>query len=554
MNKLPLPGKHNFPVDTEDLKIYYQEGGVLYFIVVFQQSNKGIFRIYYTYLYPIQIKQRYKADQESITFTFFEFTKEAKSRIYTYCISAIQKCKTQSAIAQTPIETATKDEIDVESYSTISIYGSADDGVFFEVMINKNPDSSAKVTIKTNTRNIFTINTVQDWISSVKTELGILIPIENPIIGNVNISQIKEINNLFSNPSGKAYYTKQTIKRDGDNIELMFSKCLSMTSNTNSFTFHLNDSGTLQERIDAISFLYELSIGEILLNDNLFKLQQPIETHFFADLSEIYDAASSIDRLLEEIPVLAALRNRVLPSATIQKLEQLAFEYFNVVGTDTDPGFELYHREFDSVSIVLLKHTYLENSKKKQKIFNPFNLDIDNQVACRLIINKSEMVEDRISFFCVVETDFWELASNINPDVVKELIKRLNSSNSIIREKINNLVLNLLAVYDKSKQNELLNLAYDIITYLDQLRDGAEEYIHINLLQTKYRKFDGEFDSEDADWLVLKIQKPYKNSLLACASLILLRQKKIAKEILSALPDDEKEAIELYPLGNLLKD
>jgi len=551
-DKLPKPGSHAFSVDKEDMKVYYRESGVIYFIVTFLKNDNSKYRIYYNYLAPANIKDKYKNCGKSARFTFFEFTADAKTKFYSYCKNLLKVRRQQGILSQRPIEDQTicEDEKQ-ETYDTYCFNGSTDDAIFFDITFHKESEKNGKMTIITNSRDWRSLTKVTDWIPSVILKNGLTIPIEHSINGTFSIHEIGSTSLKFTNTSGKFFYTQQTFVKIDNYLKVTLSECLELLIYEKKVTANLNKLGTLSERITAIFFLKSLASNELLINDKPFKLKDIPKKGLIRDLPEIYKSVTRIDLFVNEIPVLSSLREKRLSDDIKNYIERLSEEYYSISESTDDIGYEFCQKKIDTISIVLLKHTYLENGKKVQRFYDPFDGEIDNRIKIWLINSKDEIIAEKVSFFCTVSIEFWELAMNLNIDIVFNSISSLDFENKAIRDKINFLVLNLLTAYDNVNRENILSLAWKIIEKLDSYKDIDEDCFHINLLQTK-KRIIGELDSNDITWLISHIQDQYKNTPIECAALILLGHKQAAKEKLAILPIPEREQILDYPIVHFL--
>lgn len=551
IEKLPKPGRHTFTIDKEDMRVYYLESGVVYFIVIFSKKDKLKFRMYYNYFSPYHLKAKYRDINKSGKFIFFEFTADAKTKFYGYCKNLLKVRSQQGILCQRPIEDQnTGEEDNQESFDTYCFNGSTDDAIFFDITIHKESERNGKMTIVTNSRDWRSLTKVRDWIPSVVLKNGLTIPIEKPLNGTFSIHEIKNASFKFSSVSGEIFYTHQTFEKFDNHVKANLSECLELLFFEKRMTANLKKSGTLSERITAISFLNTLAMDELLINEKPFKLKIP-KRGIVRDLPEIFKSVMKIDMFLKEVPILSSLRQKRISRDGINYLERLSDEYYGIYESTDEIGYELCQREIETISIVLIKHTFMENGKKVQRFYNPFDGDVDNRIKIWLLNSDDEVIADKISFFCTVSIDFWEMAMNLDIDIVLNSICSLDLKNNAIRDKINLLVLSLLSAYDNVARENILSLAWKIIEKLDSYKDLDDDCIHINFLQTK-KRIIGELDSNDITWLISRIQDQYKNTPIECASLILLGHKQAAKEKLAILSKPEREQILDYPIAHFL--
>jgi hypothetical protein len=419
--------------------------------------------------------------------------------------------------------------------------------VFYNILLDKESESKGKIIIRTNTRDLRSLSDVKDWIPSAILKNGFTIPIEQSSIVKFSIHEIRNESLNLSNVAGELFYTRQRIEKIDDYLKVTLSECVELLIYEKQITANLNDLGTLADRITAISFLNSLVNNELLIDEKPLSFKDFPKEGLAKKLPEIYESAMRIDRLLNDIPILSSLRQKKLSADEINYLEHLSGEYYNISETTDEIGFELQQKEIDTISIVIIKNIYLDNGRKLRRFFDPFGGEVDSRIKICLIHDEEEKIAEKLSFFCVVDADFWELAMNLNEDIVVDSVFSLNFENKAIREKINFLVLNLLSAYDNEKRENILSLAWKIIEKLVGYGDEDEQYLHINYLQTKKRLF-GEFDSDDIAWLMSHIEGQYDKTPIGCACLALLGHKKAAKERLDALSKSDREQITNFPI------
>lgn len=559
INQLPKPGKHNFSIDNDDAKIYYSEGGVFYFIVLFQKKDISSYKIYYKFFSSQQIRNRFlemkKNNHKSVgTFIFFELNEKSKSNFYQYCIECIKLQKKQMPLTENPIDTIYK-TFDLEKANSLHLFGFTENAKFYEIVVIGGAFHPKELLISTNDADLDSLYSVDEWNTSVCIYDGIEIPVWFQD-SKFSITVKKIVIHNFRNGEGKIFSTKQSIlKRSEHEYEIDVLPCLTIKTKGNRFTYNLTTKGSLIDRINAINILYavycdDLYIDSIKMSFHPKSIKKE-EKEFFSIIPDLHAYSESILKVCEYIPVLEQVLYREFNREESDQLYQLS----NLLNNNHEASEEelgLSHYQIGGIDIILLYYKVLENGKKVWKYCNPFNT-IGIQLYYSYTENQTQKFEP-ITLFTIFNSDSWLKSMNLNREAVVRSIDPLDISKIHTREKLNNLVLNLIAAFDQSSNEEFLNLAEKIIQKIDEA-PNREDYIHINFLQIKIRK-EKSLNHKDRTWLnelLDNIEGDDQSEALYCSSLILLGRFNEASKLLATMNQEEKKRITEYPIITLLK-
>lgn len=551
ISKLPPESRHKITIDTDDAKIYYTEGRVLYFQVYFSKPNAENHKTYYRFLSPQDLKSRFldsqKKGRKTIgSFSFFELNSASFNGLHKYFQECIQISKTQMSITHEPI-TNEFQTFDPSNATALRMYGLAERGKYYEVFFNGNPNHPDDISILTNDRNLESIDSIESWNTTAYLLGNIQIPAYLKEFQNMRIrfSQIRNL--IFSNTEGVIYSKEQTTYKHCDgSMRMKINPCVEITITQEKFKFSLLEKGTLGERITGIKILHSLYNNDLLVDGHRFIYEHNSTGKTPIELSKAFQTTERIAKICEDIPILG----KFLSLPYNQRIsEQLYKAYLLVAEPQKNPGenagFKLL--VIEDISIILFY--YVENSNKETvwRYINPFT-----PLGIALHMRVEEKTQEKYiptSIFCYFTVFEWIKSMNFDYEYALSSIKSLNLEEAAIQDILNKTTLELLTAFDTSGNVSFLNLANETIRLI-QAHAKEDSLIHFNLLQTQFR-FNEELTSNDQAWL-RNIISTSSSKAMICGSYILLREPDHAKEIFKSLSKDEKEMIEGYPIMNLL--
>lgn len=159
-----------------------------------------------------------------------------------------------------------------------------------------------------------------------------------------------------------------------------------------------------------------------------------------------------------------------------------------------------------------------------------------------------------VSPYMILKRDSLQNVINLDFNAFLPDIQKYGTNIEYIKV-VNNFALELLSAYDASKEEILLNTAYNIIQWLDSINfdtDIETSIIHhLNLLQCKVRK-QLKLTKKDKDYL----RNIYKNSdetTFKFGACVILQEKDTAEEYFKQLPLDSQEKLIGVPIYTLWK-
>ncbi|EAH0493916.1 DUF4365 domain-containing protein [Listeria monocytogenes] len=433
--------KHrNYSVAVADLKNYYNQRGVLYFVVYVNPNDVRETKIYYKDMLLFDIKEALKGKEEQTTITLqFEKIDENVSDFrlvlenFLYHQDIQSKFSLEHIQENTPTNFVMKwigeKENQIKYMQKNSMFLYANDGNLLIPVQRIKPEDIQ----------IFTQSNEESVVLKTKNSFefsGKKIIINNSII-EILFGEYNE-NYLEVNTKNGTVKFKTKLKGDINNILncLMFMDDLNKNGSLN---INGHDLSSIKPTYDEVTGSFD-SYEETL--------------NFFKDLKTI----------LSDNKIPLDINFFELPDKDVEQLNALVNNY-------VFPGENgLVKYEFGGY--ILYIFTVNKN------VMNIFDNNLVNQVMFSIKVN-GEYINTVPYVF--LDTKSIIRSPYINYQAIKESIKNLKLEQTELRDNITWLALNFISAYDQKEEKEFLELAYDI---LEELPDSNEEQ-HIKLLINK---------------------------------------------------------------------
>lgn len=505
MNKARI----TYPVNIEDLRLYFHDRGVLYF-QIFISSDGCKKEIFYSSLFPSKIKTYLeKAENKRNTETInIPFTKLDKNPEKLYIVSKqfSDESRTQGfGCGQLVQNTIPLNDLDKITSITATAIGANDEYSFLQRFSSGDISLYAKVE-----GNPFKIPL--EWQDNT------LMYVQNTVKNEISIDN-------------KVYYKKYEAKIDSHNeITLILSENLQL--NLTKWKFDFKPLSTIKKiKKDAEFLLSAISNTSFKVGTKTFEYHNPNASRGLKEILikyiELDDTLTMIDfeynkpykelsdlmvnQLFEIVAVKNGLRNQFFKEEAQLLKWKIEDKYMPllVIRHDYDDKNDLFNVIYSNT------HQALASSDDGKQFIIPTFINIDNDIL-----------------------------ENLYPYNYNRLYEQIDNAdiNSYTSHILNNGVLKLIHAYDKSNNEHLIKLASYLLNKLEQIEENSPHYI-INTLQIKKRI--GTFEASDMNALN---QISTEEIPVLCGISILLEDKNKADYYLKQMTKEEHSQFIIYPI------
>ncbi|MBR1775926.1 hypothetical protein IJ750_02490 [bacterium] len=504
----------SFSVDASELKQFYATNGVLYFVVEVDAFHFKNNKIYYLDLLPFDISKIMQEEQKSYSIYMKEFPEENGKKmeiIHRFCLESETQPKC----------------------------------VLQRTMNIKHPDILFIPTPKSN--NINYINNYKlnyTGTAYAKTEDGLFYPvkkIEYPL--NTTDDFLKNADIL----TGKHHYLFDCeFENDSDTDIIKINKNIKFSfyrDGTIDTTLSIHPD--LLQHIQNTEFLFNASIyGTYSINGIVYSFSK--DKKIRDELKKIYIYFRRIQKAMDVVGVCSPFTLQEFSSQDIQYANILidAFSKHKLVSLKTD--IDCFILPLKICGSVIICAAFKQPNGQ-------YKLEVIRENTPASVTNDSGKIIP-VSPYMILKRDSLQNVINLNFNAFLPDIQKYGTNIEYIKV-VNNFALELLSAYDASKEEILLNTAYNIIQWLDSINfdtDIETSIIHhLNLLQCKVRK-QLKLTKKDKDYL----RNIYKNSdetTFKFGACVILQEKDTAEEYFKQLPLDSQEKLIGVPIYTLWK-
>ena len=513
-NKYIYKKKITYKVYLEDLNVYFQDRGVLYFEIFMSEDGKKR-EIFYASLYPSKIKTylnkaKKRKNKKSINITFNKLKKNSKDLYIIVKQFSNESRKQGFGLGQIVQNTISFDDLDkIESLTATSV-GASNEYELFNNITNGDVCFYAK--LKDNQIEL-----------PIEFKEGFLFSISK----NVN-------NQVFSN--NKLYYSKYkyTINIEGEQI-LDLSDNLKM--NISKRKFHFVEKGNIYSLKNDADFIFEvlehknIKIGGYNFNNVKFDIPEDFKQrlNFYIEVNDILNtigitysksfeniSISDINALDELVCIKKGLKNHLLKGEITVYNWKLSDKYMPII---------IYKNDNEKENI-LINEIYDSRCKSVCTLENDIKVDLP------IFLNLDVCILSNLYYY--------------NYDRFYEDIDSIKINKYMI-DLINILSLRLIQVYDINNDIKFLQLAMYL---LQKIENVSDEKIYIKINKFQIQKRFGTF-SENEESILLYQKERVKDLDILWAINILLDEKDDAILNYKKLDKKTKEHLKQYPIYHL---
>lgn len=519
-NKIP-----SYKFDVTNLKNYLNDGGVLFFVVTFDENGENE-KVFYKKLLPYDLNKILKNVGNKKTKTLpLDFLPKNKEKIIELFFNFINDKQNQ--------------KITLDNINFNDIINNHKNIVLSFVTFNKDYKAAFDYVLN------------NDIYIYTKTEYGSLLPIEHI----KNVSEVSQEVNADVKIGEKVYYTKIKMTfLPADTVEVRIGKSLTIRANmkekTQKLTFKL--SGTLLNEIDDLNFMIDsIKNNGFKINENLFDFTQTdinkSSGFNIIEMEKYLLELCRIKKLLEECNVYEELNIDKLTTKDFLNLKELADGILDnkliELNTKTT-GLGIFN--IGNLKILLL--VIQDEITNKFQLCNYYDCPVPVKMNNN---NTGEVWECPI--FLILNKEYLKSISNLNENFIVRTLNNMTFTPNISAQ-VSHFLLNILNAYDESagKKKNLLTLSKNIINII-QANDIylPKTYLLLNKLQIVKR--ERELTKEERYELNLVIKNNSNDDFFLSGAYILLDEYYTAEQHLKNLTNFQQKEFKTYPIYKFLR-
>lgn len=512
--------KATFQVEVSDLRNYLQGGGVMFFLV--QIKDFDCYKIYFASLLPFDLRRLLDEakDQNTKQIKLEQFPykyRDGVLRILTRFITNKRKQGTLLPNIRSMLDlNGAEIEIEQLEFSVPSVGLKTPEAVFEDMLQNplyiyakpKNLEASFVVD------KIFPEEIITHHTSSV------------------------EVN-------GEVLYDRvDFIRKAGGIKQIKIADSFLFTIHEGHLSFNYNFNGTLNEQIQSLTLLDALVQGKKV---KIGKQEMPFSNltlngHTPEEITRRLSMLRRAKEVLLQLRVKKDLEFGRTPEEDLQKLSFLAAGVLDKtpvpISINGKGGVGLLR--IGNIDLLLSLKKYTHNEFIVSNFFDTRDI----------VLTKDKNTPKNgvpVSPYIMLNVDLLDSVDNLNLDEIAPSIMSYPYWDAY-GNKIILLVLELLKLYDKKRNDDILDIVTQLLSFIKENDCGMEELCKINQLQTEKRR--RRLTKEEIRYLVsLKqsgISLPYQ-----LAANILLESFSEAQLVYDQLEEQERKEFDCYPIKNL---
>lgn len=515
--------KCKYPVELDDLRIYYREGGVLFFCVLITPNSKT--KVFYRFLLPLDIRailNHASPTKKTKSLKFIPITNYM--HLEEVCHTFLGEAKKQ---AVSMVEHHYKFQEFMDHRLTIP-----------SLALN---ETSTLMDIKE------TIIGMPAYFYGVKQ--GRTYPINSAVVETFTEKSSFKMN--FDHTEYEYQFAIEHHKGKG-RIIIEDTITIEFKDNSSNSTFHISGPKNIASYKKSLLLLKELMESKelVILNGQLV-LTEP-QSGFFSGIDEKLYIVEQVEEVFMMLGVPLGYDISTENFTTVShELIQIFLEghthLLKISGNTEELGI-IRLKIFRGKKVFLYY-----NRKDSQHFHNIFNEDVLNKIVVSPTKNSEET---NVSFFTTVPPEELLAFINFNVDVV---LNSFHPSKHFYNDETfghtTNYVLKCLTAYDICKNEVLLTLVETILqNYINNIHNEESiRIIKLNLYQTKIRQGKRLDIEEDSELAVMKLGSLRNDDvMMATACSILMGNYTDAQILLEQLDQNDQTQFKSFPIYHLL--
>ena len=515
--------KITHPVEMSDLKNYYNDGGVIFFVVLIQKDTFAK-KIFYADLLPVKLKPLL-SDKKKQTIEFKKFPSENKQKQAIFR-NFDNNSKKQASFTKSdsflPLKVLKTQADNIEKITTTLFEASDDD--------RKDP--------------IQMLFKSELYFYANLKESNIPQPLDTPL----SVFQTHEQIPVPIFVGGIQFYSDFSRIRSRSDTVVKIGKSLTMDFEKGKIDFKLADN--LRDAVVDLDFFIQIILSESFQIDNM---QIPLNSDDFKSFNVPQEQIflSNLKNILQVLDYLNIKDDINISELTDKDKKNLAELIVAFVDKKTVSGI---HSKSPLVFMQILKFKLLlyfapdENNLKNVEIHDFFQMP---DMLVKMTYKNGK--ETFASQYVILNKEDYLKYSNVRYDSVLKSFQRCYSDDSptMLIDGANKVLLDLLYVYDvcNEKKSEVLCAAKDLAEWI--LEKNNTVISQLNLLQTIRR--EREFTKSEKEMLLsIVLDNQNREDVLFGANLLLDNQE-LAAKYFEQLDSATQETYKQYPIYRFSK-
>lgn len=500
-----------FKIRTNDLKKYRDDCGVIYFVVQVDKNNSINNKIFYIDLLPVNIKKilKNKTSKGSISVDIKIFPEKKEELVNLIFNFGLNKEKQASFIPTDKYTLADFDKIYLHYETPFKI-----------------------------TPNNILLN-FSGFLYGYKDDIPYpILEVQKGGISQIITAPLKiSVNNTV-------FFENCELKKDINSLTLIINHNIEFIYNNNdrNIKYNLLLKGTLDNYIKSIKFLLEIhKVKHFYINES--KQDCPFESDDTKILEDNLRDYEILKEAFDKSGVTEDIELRVFNETDKRNASILINAFVHNQDIALKKDSEGYVLDFH----ILEKTITCLAVRNKTGKYNLLRFPVEGTVT----VEKNDNLI-KVPPVLMLKRQHFKNSANINFMTFLGDIKKYEVTASYL-EVVNESVLELVSAYDETKKDILLDVAYNIVQWMEQVNteDKSAIIYHLNLLQCKVRK-DKKLPDEDKEYLY-KISEQSDEVAFRFGATVLLKEKDRAERYFKQLPKEEQERIINCPIYTLWK-
>lgn len=500
-----------FKIRTNDLKKYRDDGGVIYFVVQVDKNNSINNKIFYIDLLPVNIKKilKNKTSKGSISVDIKIFPEKKEELVNLIFNFGLNKEKQASFIPTDKYTLADFDKIYLHYETPFKI-----------------------------TPNNILLN-FSGFLYGYKDDIPYpILEVQKGGISQIITAPLKiSVNNTV-------FFENCELKKDINSLTLIINHNIEFIYNNNdrNIKYNLLLKGTLDNYIKSIKFLLEIhKVKHFYINES--KQDCPFEADDTKILEDNLKYYEILKEAFDKSGVIEDIELRVFNETDKRNASILINAFVHnqdiAIKKDSDGYILDFHILEKTITCLAVRN--------KTGKYNLLRFPIEGTVT----VEKNDNLI-KVPPVLMLKRQHFKNSANINFMTFLGDIKKYEVTASYL-EVVNESVLELVSAYDETKKDILLDVAYNIVQWMEQVNteDKSAIIYHLNLLQCKVRK-DKKLSDEDKEYLY-KVSEQSNEVAFRFGATVLLKEKDRAERYFKQLPKEEQERIINCPIYTLWK-
>jgi len=504
-----------YSVKITDLKVYFRDRGILYFEIFMSEDGKRR-EIFYSSLFPSKLKSyietaEKKGNKEYINISFSKLEKTA-NKLYIIVKQFSNESRKQGfGIGPTVQNTIMVKDMEKVTSITASAVGVANRYEFLQRL------SEGDVCL---------YGTLEGC------------PISFPLEWYDNSTYVlrEKIHQTFGIENRVFYEEYEVETTSNDSIILIPSENLEIDLTKGKFRFKENSS-IKQLRIDAEFLLCAMQNTNFTIGNTNFQYGKLNMPKTLEDKLEFY---IQLDDVLQMIEFNFEKPFKSLSKQTKQQLVSIVAMKNGLYNKDLTDQRHIFNWKIEDkyMPVIVSRHDNDEKNDLMNAIYTRKHQTFDTDEKGHYF---------RVPLFVIIDRHILDNLYYYDYAYIKEQIDKADV-NEYTLSTLNYAALQLINVYDATKDKKILDLAEYQLSRIENLEEQKSYYL-LNMLQIKYRK--NELSMDDKKWL-LKMET--EDNMILFGRSVLLQEKEEAEHYYGKLTDEDRESIHEYPIMYLYQE